>query len=183
MAIPLLRRYPSQVFSRDQLSNLYRHMEWADARVWDAVPHHDPADERLRKWLVHIHVVQRAFLHIWTQRPVGEAFRSADQFASLAEVRGWARPYYREALEFVERLTDERLADPIELPWAAQLAQHLGRPPAAPTLGDTCFQVTSHSTYHRGQVNARLRELGAEPPLVDYIAWVWFGKPRPEWKA
>ena len=37
----------------------------------------------------------------------------------------------------------------------------------------------SHSTYHRGQVNARLREIGAEPPLVDYIAWLWFDRPAP----
>jgi hypothetical protein len=26
-------------------------------------------------------------------------------------------------------------------------------------------------------VNARLREMGGELPLVDFIAWVWFGKP------
>jgi hypothetical protein len=29
-------------------------------------------------------------------------------------------------------------------------------------------------------VNARLRELGAEPPLTDFIAWIWFGKPQAE---
>jgi uncharacterized damage-inducible protein DinB len=40
-----------------------------------------------------------------------------------------------------------------------------------------------HSTYHRGQVNARLRELGIEPPLTDYIAWIWFGRPEAEWPA
>lgn len=37
------------------------------------------------------------------------------------------------------------------------------------------------ATYHRGQVNTWLRELGLEPPLVDFIAWVWFGKPAPDW--
>jgi uncharacterized damage-inducible protein DinB len=45
------------------------------------------------------------------------------------------------------------------------------------------IQVATHSTYHRGQVNARLREVGGEPPLVDYIAWIWFGRPAPEWSA
>jgi uncharacterized damage-inducible protein DinB len=33
----------------------------------------------------------------------------------------------------------------------------------------------------RAQVNTRLRELGATPPLVDFIAWAWFGKPAAEW--
>ena len=69
-------------------------MEWADARVWAAIPRDDLADDRLRTWLVHIHVVQRAFLHVWTGRPVSDAFRTADQFSTMAEIRGWARPYY-----------------------------------------------------------------------------------------
>jgi uncharacterized damage-inducible protein DinB len=38
-----------------------------------------------------------------------------------------------------------------------------------------------HTVYHRGQVNARVRALGGEPPLVDYIAWLWLGRPAPEW--
>ena len=48
-------------------------------------------------------------------------------------------------------------------------------------MAETCLQVCSHSTYHRGQVNARLREIGAEPPLVDYIAWLWFERPAADW--
>jgi uncharacterized damage-inducible protein DinB len=39
----------------------------------------------------------------------------------------------------------------------------------------------SHTAYHRGQVNTRLRELGGDPPLVDFIAWIWMGKPGAEW--
>ena len=38
-----------------------------------------------------------------------------------------------------------------------------------------------HSTYHRGQINTRFRELGGEPAMVDFIAWVWLGKPKSEW--
>jgi uncharacterized damage-inducible protein DinB len=72
---------------------------------------------------------------------------------------------------------------PLAMPWAAQIAERLGRSIGTTTIGEACFQVTSHSTYHRGQVNARLRELGAEPPLVDYIAWLWFDRPAAEWKA
>jgi hypothetical protein len=60
-------------------------------------------------------------------------------------------------------------------------AEQLSRPLQAPTLTDTPVQLPSHSTYHCGQVNARLRELGGDPPLVNYIAWVWFGPPEPIW--
>jgi uncharacterized damage-inducible protein DinB len=48
-------------------------------------------------------------------------------------------------------------------------------------MAETARQVAMHSMHHRGQVNARLRELGAEPPLVDYIAWIWRGRPEPMW--
>ena len=83
----------------------------------------------------------------------------------------------------LEAVSDESLGRPLTLPWATQISEALGRVPQPSTLGETCFQVTSHSTYHRGQLNTRLRDLGTEPPLVDYIAWVWFGKPRAEWGA
>lgn len=164
------------------LRELYRHMEWADARVWEAIPAVDTVfDELLRERLVHIHVVQRAFLSAWTGGPVRDAFKKGDDFSTLAAVRGWAQPYYGEVAAFIDTLTEERLTEPFTLPWAAMIAEHLGRVPAATSLADTCFQVTSHSTYHRGQVNIRLRELGVAPPLVDYIAWAWLDKPAAGW--
>lgn len=170
------------MWSHLQLMETYRHMEWADATVWDATPLTGPPDPRLRELLVHIHVVQRAFFSAWTNRPVMEAFRRAEDFETLGAVRLWAQPLYREMAAFIQGLTVESLAKPMNLPWAQMIAERLGRTPHVTTLADTCFQVTSHSTYHRGQVNTRLREIGAEPPLVDYIAWAWFGKPDAAWK-
>ncbi len=52
-----------------------------------------------------------------------------------------------------------------------------------PSLGQTLLQVTAHSSYHRGQVNVRLRELGVDPPMTDFIVWVWGRKPSPAWPA
>jgi uncharacterized damage-inducible protein DinB len=171
------------MFSRALVVELLRHMEWADAKVWAAVPLDMPPDKRLSDWLVHIHSVQRAFFAVWTGADFRVALRTTEDFPTLAALRDWARAYYPDAHQFVGGLTDDRLGAPLSMPWAAQIAQALGRPIGPTTIGETCFQVTSHSTYHRGQVNARLRELGAEPPLVDYIAWLWFDRPVAEWKA
>ena len=164
------------------IRELFTHMEWADARVWAATPATMPSDDRLRETLVHIHLVQRAFLYAWTGRPFTDAIRNPDEFPALADVREWAQPYYREARAYLDTLTDERLAEPIDMPWAQQVADALGFTPATTRLGDTCFQVTSHSTHHRGQVNIRLRALGIEPPAVDYIVWVWHGRPAAQWE-
>jgi uncharacterized damage-inducible protein DinB len=167
----------------DFLRELFRHMEWADAAVWRGVLACPEAarDSSLTTWLLHIHMVQRAFLHVWTKTPV--AFRKADEFPEIAAIQPWAHPYYDEAREFFATLDPAALERPVVMPWVEVYERQLGRSFGQPTLAETMFQVTSHSTYHRGQVNARLRALGGEPPLVDFIAWVWFGKPAPEWPA
>lgn len=42
-------------------------------------------------------------------------------------------------------------------------------------------QVAAHSVHHRAQINRRIRELGLEPTLGDYIGWIWRGGPEPQW--
>ena len=165
------------MFSLALLRDLFRHMRWADSRVWDATAPlaNAPFDESLRELLLHIHVVQQAFLHVWTGKEV--SFPAVEAFPTLASLRAWADPYYDDLDHFVETLDASRLSEPITMPWVRHFEKRLGLGFAAPSLAETMFQVTSHSTYHRGQVNKRLRALGAEPPLVDYIAWIWFGRP------
>lgn len=166
----------------DPLRQLIRHMEWADAEVWRAVLAHEPAghDKRLRDLLTHLHLVQRLFLMLWTKQPF-DPTRGQPEFATFADLRAWARTYYGEANRFLDGADESMLKDVVEMPWARSLEARIGRTIMMPTVGDTIQQVASHSTYHRGQVNARLREVGGEPPLVDYIAWIWYGRPAPNW--
>lgn len=165
------------------LGDLLRHMQWADEEVWRAAlaAPDARADEPLRTLLLHLHVVQRAFLSLWTDRP--PAFPDLAEFPDVASIQMWSASYYPELNAFLDALDPATLTRPIQMPWADELAAQLGRPPVAPSLGESMFQVTSHSTYHRGQVNMRLRALGGEPPLVDYIAWIWFGRPAPASEA
>lgn len=171
----------ADTFSIGALRDLYRHMEWADASVWQAVLALDgiTADDRLRDLLHHLHDTQLSFLHVWTGLPL--VVREPREFAVLAELRAWGRPYYGQVDRFLETVDEVLLADPVALPWSAHFGERLGRRPETATLAETLFQVTSHTTHHRAQVNARLRELGAEPPLVDYIVWVWLGRPTALW--
>jgi uncharacterized damage-inducible protein DinB len=168
--------------SLDLLRQLIRHMEWADAEVWRAVEAHEAAgrDTRLRELLTHLHLVQRLFLVVWQKQPLDPS-RGQPAFATAAELRAWAQTYYAEANRFLDALDTQVLTESVSMPWIKSFEAQLGRTFSTPTLGETIFQVTSHSTYHRGQVNARLREVGGEPPLVDYIAWIWFGRPEPSW--
>ena len=170
------------MFTRDFLRDAFRQMEWADATVWAAVPREGPGRAAASPPGARPHRAARVPL-AWTGGQKDDALRAPESFATLDEVRAWARPVYDDLASFVAAVDESRLSAPFEMPWARQVEAQLGRPPGVSTLADTCFQVASHSTYHRGQVNVRLRELGVEPPLVDYIAWIWFGRPVAAWPA
>lgn len=155
-------------------------MQWADAEVWKAVTASEKAveDAKLRELLYHLHVVQRAFLRAWRGESMEEPF---PEFSEAGALREWAGAYYDEAKAFLGALDEDGLNRAMPLPWAALVERRFGRKPENTSIGETALQVAMHSTYHRGQVNARLREVGAEPPLVDYIAWLWQGRPVAEW--
>lgn len=157
-----------------------RHMEWADAEVWRAVLAEPMAadDALTRERLHHIHQVQWAFLHIWRQEPLD--LPELSDFEEFPEVRTWGRTYHRQAREYLAGSDVRPLDAPIDLPWQDRLVERFGKARSA-SFRQTLLQVVSHSTYHRGQVNARLRELGGEPPLTDFIAWIWMDEPAPDW--
>src|ERR1700750_2492938 len=155
-------------------------MEWADAQVWTAaLSNASVAEDRaLRAKLLHTHRVQRAFLCVWQNV---EVVPPPADLPGLHETLATARSVYEDLTRFLGALGEGELSRTTVMPWASGFAEYLGREPAATTLAETMTQVVMHSTYHRGQVNTRLRELEVEPALTDYIAWLWFGKPEPAW--
>jgi uncharacterized damage-inducible protein DinB len=169
--------------SIDTLRELLQYTEWADATVWRAVMAHEGArtDTRLRDLLVHLHMVQRLFLLVWRDQPIPSEVTAFTAITDLVTLQPRAVAYYPEARAFLDALDAGAMTRPITMPFVAEYEKQLGTTFGVPTLGETIFQVMHHSTYHRGQVNARLREVGAEPPLVDYIAWIWFRRPAAEW--
>ena len=161
--------------------DLLHHMHWADAKVWDTVLNASEAndDERLRKLLFHIHMVQRAFLRVWSNAAL--ELPKIEDFPSLAAIGSWGKAYHAMLTDYLGAVGMEEKDRIVVVPWARYMEQRFGKKPADVTLNETMLQVAMHSSYHRGQVNARLRELGCEPPIVDYIAWVWLARPDPEW--
>jgi len=169
------------VFTTELIRDLYSHMEWADALLWRAVLESPAAgNAEVRDRLMHIHMTQRAFLQVWKKQEL-DHYQSMT-FATTADLYAWARPYYPQLADFLAALVPSRFIEPAPVPWAKYFVPD-GHEAAITTLGEAMLQVTSHSTYHRGQLNTRLRDLGAEPPLVDYIGWVWLGRPAPAWPA
>jgi uncharacterized damage-inducible protein DinB len=157
---------------------LLSHAEWADALVWKAALSSGEEDDELRAKLHHLHLVQWAYLHIWRAEQVRP--RELSTFPTLAGIRGWAREYYRELPSYLGALSGPDLGSEVRIPWADRLVQRFGR--ARPTtLAESVLQVALHSSYHRGQVVRRLRELDVEAPVSDFLAWIWMDRPEADW--
>jgi uncharacterized damage-inducible protein DinB len=158
------------------LRDLHGHQAWADAESWRAIEAHPPArdDRAIRDRLHHIHIVQRAFRWIVGTREPTFAMTTPADFATLGDLKAYAREYYDEMAVFFATLTTERLDAPIGVPWFTD-------PPLSITVAEALTQCAMHSQHHRGQNATRLRELGGEPPTTDLIVWYWKGRPPAVW--
>jgi uncharacterized damage-inducible protein DinB len=162
--------------ARTLLNDLFSHMEWADALLWRALFETPEAmeDPDLRTRLLHIHLVQWGFLRAWQGKPFD--FHEGDLLDPPGLER-WAREYHGEVARYLEDVRETDLDRRSEMPWASAM-----RPtPSATSLGETFAQVAMHTAAHRAQVSLRLREKGGAPPLLDFIKWVWDGKPQAAW--
>lgn len=167
----------------DWMKDLLDHLEWADAAMWKAVLDCEAAggDEKLGAWLYHIHLVQHAFLKVWREEPM--EFPEQSEFAGTSDLGPWARDGHRALKAYLLALSEAELERELVIPWTAELEKKWDRPVGKVTLAESVLQVAMHTAHHRGQVAARLRELGGEPPLADFIAWIWRGRPDPEWPS
>lgn len=161
-----------------ECKGLLGHAEWADALIWKAVGALGREDAGLREKLHHLHAAQWGYLHIWRAEVVKP--RESASFATVGAVRDWARDYYRELLSYLLTVRETDVRRDVRFPWADHLNQRFGRPEAA-SWSESVLQIALHSSYHRGQAARRIRELGGEPPLTDYIAWIWTKRPGADW--
>jgi len=163
------------------LSDLFSHQSWADAEHWKAFEAFPKAleDEAIRKRLHlyevvdHIHLVQYAFPAIARKDASFKPASLAD-FATMAALKQYAMDFRRDIAALVKNISEAQLAEEVTIPW-------FNNPPLTLSVERALLQAAMHSHYHRGQNATRLRELGGEPPLTDFIVWYWKGQPQPQW--
>jgi uncharacterized damage-inducible protein DinB len=155
------------------LRNLMAHAEWANAvffHVWGESPARD--DEEMRRRLSHLIGVQQGFLAVLSDKePGGPKPGIPDTFE---ELKTRAQTCHAGLRDVVASMPTDRLSRTIQIPWFAD-------PPCVITIADALVQVAMHSQHHRGQCMTRLKDLGGEPKNVDWIIWLWKGKPEGRW--
>lgn len=153
------------------------HMTWADVSVAKATLAATAAraDDRLRQTLHHIHQVQHVFVQAWRGEPM--SLRALSEFPDTSDLLTWGRQAHGRVLDFLMEAPAGLWIREFREPWTSQFESRMHAPAAPHTLGESVMQVMMHTAHHRGQACTRLRELGVEPPTVDFIVWLWGGRP------
>jgi len=157
------------------LAELCGHQEWADAEHWRAFESHSTAlnDKPIRERLLHIHLVQHAFLWLLGPRDPQFDVKKIEDFATVLDLKKYGREGLSQLNILVKGLDPNR-PELIEVPWF--------RPPAKIAIRHALMQAAMHSHYHRAQNATRLRELGGVPPTTDFILWLHKGQPTAQWE-
>ena len=156
------------------LSDLYRHQEWADAMHWKAIES-IPAllhDHELQQCLYHIHLTQYGYRCIIS----GDTFvyKPFEEFREVNLLKKFAVENHKRLVALVSDIDPAKLMESVTIPW-------FKNPPLTISLENALVQATLHSHYHRGQNAHRIRTLGGQPPLIDFIAWISANRPPAAW--
>jgi len=104
---------------------------------------------------------------LWLGRWLGSppAGSSPLECADVATLRERWTEVEREQSKFLDGLTDADLVRRITY-------ENLAGVPWTYSLRHMLQHIVNHSTYHRGQVAAMLRQLGAVPPPTDLLVFM-----------
>jgi uncharacterized damage-inducible protein DinB len=155
------------------LPNLLAHAEWANAvffHAWGKSPARD--HEEMRQRTRHLAGVQAGFLNVL--RGESAILPPSGPPPTFDELRSRAETSHKGLQSFVESLDAAGLARSVRIPWFPD-------PPCVITVAGALVQVAMHSQHHRGQLMTRLKDFGGEPVNVDWIIWLWKGKPTGRW--
>jgi uncharacterized damage-inducible protein DinB len=160
------------------MRDLYGHQEWADAELWRAIEAQPGAlaDEHIAKRLRHFHSTQYGYLMLvrGEQVDVRNFVTRYGDSVPIQAVKANAISIHQELKQFLTELPESKLEEKLLIPWFKD-------PSFIVTFSQALVQVPMHSQYHRGQNATRLRELGGNPPTLDFVLWIWKGKPTPDW--
>lgn len=159
--------------------DLFAYTAWANAAVFDAADAVGPdawtrdlggSFPSLQAVLAHTAGAERVWLDRWAGRPP-TTFPAWTADPTPAGLRAASDAIEHERDAFLRTLTNADLAAP--RPYTLFSGESSSEP-----LRDQIQHLANHSTYHRGQAAATLRQLGIVPPSTDFIRWARLGRPQ-----
>ena len=157
---------------QDDVVALFAYDRWANTKVLDAcrkltaeqyVAEPVSGWSSVRSTISHIALATELNLRTLASDPADRIPTEAD-LATVDDVAQLLERAYRRFEELRPTLTPERLNTVLTL-------RRRGRTATLPPWA-MLRHIVNHSTYHRGQVAAKLKRFGIEPPTTDFFFWV-----------
>jgi uncharacterized damage-inducible protein DinB len=154
----------------DSILDLFAYTDWANDLVLASAAALAPEQWRrdlgssfpsVGATLAHLVGAERIWLRRWMDQPPGGRPAWIDD-PTPEVVRAELTVVQQDRRAFLAALTDGHLARPSTF---TLLNGYTNTHP----LRDLMVHAANHSTYHRGQVTAMLRQLGMQPPSTDYL--------------
>ena len=158
-----------------EMGALYDYNNWANARLLDACAGLTPEQftrdlgssfPSVRDTLAHILGAEWIWLERWNGRSPA-ALPPVNEFADLAALRSRWEVLAAELLNFVHEVTASELEHVVEY-------RNVKGKACSYPLASMLQHVVNHGSYHRGQVVAFLRQLGAKPKSLDLLIYLDF---------
>jgi uncharacterized damage-inducible protein DinB len=149
------------------LQEMERQQVWADAAHWQTIRENSTLreDAEMRTRLNHMLTTLKLLTALARgETPDPSGMKEIDSIEELEAAMGKAHGDLAATLE------SANLNQMIALP----------RGPKGPfeaPVGVLLVQAITHSQHHRGQNASRMRQLGAKPPMTDFIIWYALGRP------
>ena len=149
------------------LEDQARYQAWADGEHWKAL-HENSAlaeDAEIRKRLNHMLMAMQMLTALARgETPDPSGWKDIEAAPQLETALRNANAGLLEAIKTVD------LEKMIALPRGP-------RGPWEAPAGVLLLQAITHSQHHRGQNASRMRQLGASPPMTDFVIWYALGQP------
>ncbi len=157
----------------EHVRDLMAHAEWANAvffHAWDKSPARD--HEEMRRRVGHVVGVQDGFLSVLREEAPGRPPDGPPP--TFGALRPRAIESHTGLRSFADGVDSAALARRVQIPWFPD-------PPCIITVAQALVQAAMHTQHHRGQLMTRLKDFGGEPKNVDWIIWLWRGRPQARW--
>ena len=157
---------------QDDVLALFAFDRWANTKVLDACrkltaeqygAEPVPGWSSVRSTIYHIAMVTDFHLRTLAGDP-NDGFQTEADVATVDDAARLLERDYRRFEELRPTLTPERLNTLLTL-------RAIGRIFTLPRWA-MLRHIVNHSTYHRGQVAAKLKRFGIEQPVTDFFFWV-----------
>jgi uncharacterized damage-inducible protein DinB len=160
-----------EFMTKQDILTLFEYDAWATERMLEAVrglleKHYTEnigsSAASVGSTLIHIHGACRLWLDRWLGRDDGRGLNT--EMSSLDALRSRWNDLRKELNTFLQSVAENQLQAPLSY------KDMKGRTHSQPLI-QQMQHLVNHSTYHRGQVAAMLRQLGAQAVNTDLITY------------